>query len=63
TRVRHLNRTLAGGLNGATALTVATVHDDAGAADSLTGEAGFDWFITFAGDTTDAKAAETVTAL
>jgi Ca2+-binding RTX toxin-like protein len=63
TRVRHLNRTLAGGLNGATVLTVTTVQDDAGASDSMTGGAGLDWFITFAGDSTDAAGAEVVTAL
>jgi len=63
TRVRHLNRTLAGGANGASELTVATVHDDGGATDSLTGGAGVDWFITFAGDATDAAGTETVTAL
>lgn len=63
TRVQHLNRTLAGGLNGATVLTVATVQDDGGAADSLTGGAGLDWFITFAGDSADAAGTEIVTAL
>jgi hypothetical protein len=63
TRVRHLNRQLAGGANGATELTVATVHDDGGAVDSLTGGAGADWFITFAGDATDATGSEIVTAL
>ena len=63
TRVRHLNRELAGGLNGASELTVATVHNDGGAIDSLTGGLGRDWFITFAGDATDATGTETVTAL
>ena len=36
--------------------------DDGGAADVLTGGLGKDWFLTFAGDTTDAVAGETVTA-
>jgi RTX calcium-binding nonapeptide repeat (4 copies) len=43
TRVKHLNGTLSGGLNGSYRLTATTVHDDA-AADSLFGEAGTDWF-------------------
>jgi FG-GAP-like repeat/RTX calcium-binding nonapeptide repeat (4 copies) len=43
TRVKHLNGTLAGGLNGSYRLTATTVHDDA-ATDSLSGQAGTDWF-------------------
>jgi hypothetical protein len=63
TRIQHLSRAKSGGANGATALTAATVFDDAGAPDSLQGGTGTDWFITFAGDTTDATPAETVTTL
>jgi Ca2+-binding RTX toxin-like protein len=63
TRIRHLTRVQSGGANGATALTAATVADDVGAADSLAGGTGTDWFITFAGDATDGAGAETVTTL
>jgi parallel beta-helix repeat protein len=63
TRIQHLSRAKSGGANGATILTAATVLDDAGAPDSLQGGTGTDWFITFAGDTTDATPAETVTTL
>jgi len=43
TRVKHLNGTLSGGLNGSYRLTTTTVHDD-NAVDSLYGGAGLDWF-------------------
>jgi Ca2+-binding RTX toxin-like protein len=43
TRVKHLNGTQSGGLNGGTSLTASTVHDDA-AIDTLSGEGGMDWF-------------------
>jgi hypothetical protein len=43
TRIRHLNGTLGGGLNGGFLLTTGTVHDDA-AIDTLFGEGGTDWF-------------------
>jgi hypothetical protein len=43
TKVAHLRGQLAGGRNGAYALTSATVFDDA-ALDFLTGDAGADWF-------------------
>src|SRR5205807_682916 len=43
TRVKHLNGTLAGGLNGSYRLTTTTVHDD-NTADSLFGGVGMDWF-------------------
>jgi hypothetical protein len=41
--------TLAGGLNGVVRLDNASVQDD-GTADSLTGGAGNDWFVTFTAD-------------
>jgi Ca2+-binding RTX toxin-like protein len=44
TRVKHLQGSLSGGLNGSYRLTATTVHDD-NAIDSLFGEAGLDWFI------------------
>jgi hypothetical protein len=43
TRVKHLQGTLAGGLNGSYRLTTTTVHDDA-VVDSLNGWSGMDWF-------------------
>jgi Ca2+-binding RTX toxin-like protein len=43
TRVRHLNGSLSGGLNGSIRLTATTVHND-NAIDSLYGWAGMDWF-------------------
>ena len=43
TRVKHLQGTLSGGLNGSYRLTATTVHDD-NALDSLYGGAGMDWF-------------------
>jgi len=43
TRLKHLQGTLAGGLNGSFRLTATTVHDD-NAIDSLYGWAGMDWF-------------------
>jgi Ca2+-binding RTX toxin-like protein len=43
TRVKHLQGTSAGGLNGSYRLTTATVHDDA-VVDSLNGWDGMDWF-------------------
>ncbi len=47
TRVKHLQGSLGGGLNGSYFLTAATVHDDSNAVDNLYGNAGLDWF--FAG--------------
>ena len=44
TRMQHLLGTLAGGLNGSTALTSATAKED-GAADTLTGGGGKDWYL------------------
>lgn len=61
TRIQHLTRQLAGGNNGATALTAVTNFNDGGSADLMTGGLGTDWFITFAGDVTDAAGAEIVT--
>jgi hypothetical protein len=43
TRVKHLNGSLGGGLNGSYRLTTTTVHDD-GVIDSLYGGAGMDWY-------------------
>jgi hypothetical protein len=43
TRLKHLQGSSAGGLNGSYRLTPTTVHDDA-AVDSLNGSAGMDWF-------------------
>src|SRR5262249_31311959 len=43
TRVKHLNGSLAGGLNGSYRLTRTTIHDDS-AVDNLYGGAGLDWF-------------------
>ena len=43
TRVKHLNGTLSGGLNGSYFLKTTTVRED-NAIDSLYGEAGLDWF-------------------
>jgi hypothetical protein len=44
TRVKHLNGTLGGGLNGTYRLTKTTVHDD-GVIDDLYSGAGQDWFL------------------
>jgi Ca2+-binding RTX toxin-like protein len=44
TRIKHLNGTLGGGLNGSYRLTKTTVHDDS-VIDNLYGGAGLDWFI------------------
>jgi hypothetical protein len=44
TRVKHLNGSLSGGLNGSYRLTTTTVHDDA-TIDNLYGGAGLDWFL------------------
>src|SRR5262249_10979085 len=44
TRVRHLQGTQAGGLNGTVRLTDATVFDD-GSVDWLSGESGRGWFL------------------
>jgi hypothetical protein len=44
TRVKHLNGSLSGGLNGSYRLTRTTVHDD-NAIDSLYGWAGMDWYV------------------
>jgi hypothetical protein len=53
TRVKHLNGTLSGGLNGLYLLNSATVTDD-GAVDVLYGGAGLDWYIGhFSGTTPD----------
>ena len=49
TRIAHLTGTTPGGNNGTLTLTSASVFDD-GAADSLTGGAGLDWFFQSAGD-------------
>jgi hypothetical protein len=43
TRIKHLNGTLSGGLNGSYRLTTTTVHND-NAIDNLYGGAGLDWF-------------------
>jgi hypothetical protein len=43
TRVKHLNGSLGGGLNGSYRLTTTTVHDD-DTIDNLYGGAGLDWF-------------------
>lgn len=62
-RLAHLTGTLArGGLNGAVRLNATTVLDD-GAADSLTGGAGTDWFVVSAGDVTDNGGGETKTTV
>jgi hypothetical protein len=61
TRVGHLLGTVPAGLNGAVLLDAASLSDDGGAADGLTGGIGTDWFLTYVGDTTDAGAGETVT--
>jgi PKD repeat protein len=50
TRISHLNGTAAGGLNGAYTLDAQSVFDD-GAADSLSGDAGQDWFLAASGGT------------
>jgi Ca2+-binding RTX toxin-like protein len=50
TRIAHLNGTLGGGRNGSRVLNATTVFDDGGAVDTLTGDAGLDWFIIFTGD-------------
>lgn len=60
TRVRHLQGTPAGGGNGNYRLTAATVSDDAGAADDLTGGLGLDWFVISLGDVTDRQDREQV---
>jgi hypothetical protein len=44
TRVKHLQGSLAGGLNGSYRLTATTMHDD-NAIDSLYGWDGMDWFV------------------
>jgi hypothetical protein len=44
TRVKHLNGTLSGGLNGSFRLTKSTVQEDS-VTDNLYGGAGMDWFI------------------
>jgi Ca2+-binding RTX toxin-like protein len=49
-RIKHLSGTLAGGLNGSTVLTAATVSDDGAAADTLTGGANWEWFFRDTGD-------------
>lgn len=53
TRISHLTGATPGGNNGATFLrggNNATVFDDGGAEDSLTGNAGQDWFFSSSGD-------------
>ncbi len=62
TRVAHIFGSLSGGYNASFKLNASTVQDD-GAADSLTGGTGTDWFITSSGDSTDAVAPETVTVI
>jgi hypothetical protein len=52
TRLKHLNGTLGGGLNGSYRLTKTTIHDDS-AIDSLYGGAGLDWFLVGNGKTKD----------
>jgi Ca2+-binding RTX toxin-like protein len=62
TRVDHLSGTLGGGLNGALVLNDSTLDDDGGAADTLTGDGGTDWFLTWALDrATDRKNGERLT--
>ena len=62
-RVDHLIGNLGGGLNGSTVLDPASILDD-GAADSLTGGSGADWFVRHTGDAaTDPAAGEIVTTL
>lgn len=64
TRVAHIDGTLGGGLNTAFHLNSTTVQDDGGAADTLTGGAGQDWFLTSTGDSvTDLDASETQTII
>lgn len=60
-RLAHLQGTLAGGANGSTTLTKATVTDD-GVNDSLTGGGGRDWFIgtSLAADTVTDQAVDEV---
>src|SRR5207253_7688024 len=52
TRLKHLNGTLGGGLNGSYRLTKTTVHDD-NAIDYLYGGAGLDWFFVGNGKNKD----------
>jgi hypothetical protein len=52
TRIKHLNGSLGGGMNGSYRLTKSTVHDDS-AIDNLYGGAGLDWFIVGNGKTKD----------
>jgi Ca2+-binding RTX toxin-like protein len=64
-RIDHLLGTTAGGLNAGHLLSAATVRHD-GAADSLTGGPGQDWFWQGAGDVIadlNAGGAETVTSI
>ena len=63
-RVGHLFGTLPGGLNGAALLDAASLQDDGGDLDGLTGGLDTDWFITFAGDNAiDPTTGETLTVL
>jgi hypothetical protein len=55
-RILHLTGT-AGGLNGTTFLSEATVHDD-GVKDVLTGGKGTDWFVVSVPDKLELKAGE-----
>jgi Ca2+-binding RTX toxin-like protein len=50
TRINHLTGALAGGRNGSFRINNTTVSDDAGAADTLFGGPGLDWFVVSAGD-------------
>jgi acrosin len=50
TRVGRIFGSASGGLNGSYRFNDATISDDAGAADVLSGGAGMDWFLTSAGD-------------
>jgi len=66
TRMKHLQGSLGGGLNGSSVLIAKTVHDD-GVIDNLYGGTGTDWF--FVGgkgkkaDTTDKAGGEVVTSI
>ena len=63
-RMDHLAGTLPNGRNGTTYLNAATLDDDGGAVDTLTGEGNNDWFLTWASDTaTDKKNPERQTNL
>jgi hypothetical protein len=50
TRIQHLTGALAGGRNGTTRINSTTVSNDGGAADTLFGRAGLDWFVVSTAD-------------